>query len=109
MNYPSPCDSCTDRKCEAYSGAYLHCQAWLTRYRYRQKQINAFANKPPQMKMPAERTHCFTYDHPDDVRRFLRSHPCKGCPLEPTCDTPCGLYLHWYNARIELARRRAKI
>ena len=106
MNYPSPCDSCTDRKCEVYSGAYLHCHAWLTRYRYRQKQINAFANKPPQLKATPQRTHCFAYDHPDDVRRYLRSHPCKSCHLEPTCDTPCDYYLHWYDARIQYARKR---
>ena len=103
MNYPSPCDKC--EKCTSPQG----CEAWLIRYRYRQKQINACARKLFEQPSPPPPVKYFTYSHPDDVRRFLRTHPCKGCPLEPTCDTPCGLYLHWYNARIELARRRAKI
>ena len=43
-NYPSPCV-----KCEHNNGGscskYKSCQPWLTRYRYRQKQINAYAKK----------------------------------------------------------------
>ena len=40
--YPSPCD-----KCKHNDGCrnYMTCQRWLTRYRYRQKQINAYAKK----------------------------------------------------------------
>lgn len=39
-NYPSPCEKCTKNYCD-----YTRCQPWLTRYRYRQKQINAYAKK----------------------------------------------------------------
>ena len=41
-NYPSPCDKCVqnDKTCN-----YKKCDKWLTRYRYRQKQINAYAKK----------------------------------------------------------------
>jgi hypothetical protein len=43
MAYPSPCDNCPhDGK---NSCKYKHCQPWLTRYRYKQKQINAYAKK----------------------------------------------------------------
>ena len=43
MAYPSPCIKCPKegtKKCK-----YEVCQPWLTRYRYRQKQINAYAKK----------------------------------------------------------------
>lgn len=39
-NYPSPCKKCKKKSCN-----YRTCQPWLTRYRYRQKQINAYAKK----------------------------------------------------------------
>ena len=41
-NYPNPCDKCAlnDKGCN-----YKKCNAWLTRYLYRQKQINAYAKK----------------------------------------------------------------
>lgn len=44
MNYPDPC-----LKCEKNNGGtcnrYNKCYKWLTRYMYRQKQINAYAKK----------------------------------------------------------------
>lgn len=41
-NYPSPCDKCKHKKdCTRY----MRCQPWLTRYYYRQAQINAYAKK----------------------------------------------------------------
>lgn len=42
QDYPSPCEKCTrdSNKCK-----YQHCQAWLARYLYKQKQINAYAEK----------------------------------------------------------------
>lgn len=39
-NYPNPCAYCRNKSCN-----YRTCQPWLARYRYRQKQINAFAKK----------------------------------------------------------------
>ena len=44
MNYPNPCDKCQHDKNGACS-IYDRCEKWLTRYRYRQKQINAYAVK----------------------------------------------------------------
>ena len=43
-NYPSPCDKCTINK-NGSCTHYRKCGKWLTRYRYRQAQINAFAKK----------------------------------------------------------------
>ena len=43
QNYPSPCDKCPrndTKQCD-----YRRCEPWLIRYRYRQKQINAYARK----------------------------------------------------------------
>ncbi len=42
-DYPSPCEKCPrdgTPKCH-----YTKCEPWLIRYRYRQKQINAYAKK----------------------------------------------------------------
>ena len=41
--YPSPCDNCENahtKKCD-----FRRCRPWLKRYRYRQKQINAYAKR----------------------------------------------------------------
>ena len=42
-DYPSPCEKCPKdgtSKCKDKK-----CQPWLIRYRYKQKQINAYAKK----------------------------------------------------------------
>ena len=41
-NYPNPCDKCHKKNT---CTRYYNCQPWLTRYRYRQQQINAYAKK----------------------------------------------------------------
>lgn len=41
-NYPSPCEKCESKDA---CTKFRVCQPWLTRYRYRQKQINAYAEK----------------------------------------------------------------
>ena len=43
-NYPSPCDKCKDNN-NGSCPHYRKCAKWLTRYRYRQAQINAYARK----------------------------------------------------------------
>ena len=41
-DYPSPCEKCEhNNNCKRYA----NCQPWKTRYLYRQKQINAYAEK----------------------------------------------------------------
>ena len=41
-NYPDPCVKC---KKKDNCTRYMSCHKWLTRYRYRQKQINGYAKK----------------------------------------------------------------
>ena len=44
MNYPSPCDKCR-HDINGSCAKYKNCARWLKRYHYRQKQINAYAQK----------------------------------------------------------------
>ena len=41
-DYPNPCEKCEH---EENCRRYMKCDAWLTRYRYKQKQINAYEEK----------------------------------------------------------------
>lgn len=102
MNYPNPCDKCERAKCIAGG-----CAEWKTRYRYRQKQINAHTRKMFRGKEPRIREK-FLYEHPDAIRRYLENGPCKGCNAEAVCDTPCPAYLRWWDARMEQIRKKVK-
>lgn len=42
--YPSPCDKCKNDNNGSCS-YFRTCGKWLMRYRYRQKQINAYAER----------------------------------------------------------------
>ena len=79
------------------------CEDWRGYYLHRQRRINAYARRQYRKGGKAEK---FAYSHPDAVRRYLAAHPCGDCPLEPGCDIPCGRYLHWYDARMAMARVR---
>ena len=99
--YPNPCDTCKEAEtCTKGTG----CSAWLTRYRYRQKQINAYARK----KKAAYLKKHFVYNHPDETRRYLQNRPCDRCMQQYKCNVPCAVYLSWYNARLDYARKVAK-
>ena len=102
MRQQSPCEKCED--CKVPHG----CEKWKKSYRGRQDKINACAKELHERALKPAGKEYFTYSHPDDVRRFLRYSPCNGCQLMPDCDEPCWTYLRWYDARIELARRRIK-
>ena len=100
MNYPSPCEKChREGKCGG-------CNDWKIRYRYRQKQINAFAKKSYEVKVRPLPKNKFCYNHPDHVKRWLRESPCTGCHAETVCDVACPAYLRWYDARMQIARRK---
>lgn len=95
----SPCDGCwraeyCDNGCESWRGYYLH----------RQKAINGYAKA--LWRGTACQRDVFAYSHPDLVRRYEKTHPCGGCRLRKGCKTPCGRYIHWYDLRMELARKR---
>ena len=100
MDYPSPCDTCRQSKDCSHP-----CDKWKIRYRYRQKQINAYA-KGVRVKSRHLPGNKFCYSHPDDVRRWLKESPCTGCHANAFCDTACPVYLRWYDARMQIARRK---
>lgn len=98
--YPNPCDTCQDAaSCKFGYG----CTAWQIRYRYRQKQINAFAQKLIQAKPTGETL--FAYRHPDETRNYLADGPCKGCKADPVCNVPCPAYLRWWDVRMQILRK----
>ena len=93
-SYPDPCEGCEHtKKCSG-------CGPWKIRYLYRQKQINAYAKKQREKYFSSR----WVYPHPNEVHRFLREWPCGNCEREPECDIPCSNYLHWYNARVAVAK-----
>lgn len=98
----SPCESCW-RQQDCQEG----CQLWREAYLSRQKRINAYGKAAWRGEKSRENADVFTYSHPDHVRRYAKTHPCRGCAFEISCVTPCGRYLHWYDLRMELARKRS--
>lgn len=102
--YPNPCDNC---QIAASCGFGYGCIKWQIRYRYRQKQINAYARKLLQAKNTEQIK--FVYQHPDMIRRYLSEGPCKGCKAESACNTPCPAYLQWWDARMEIIRKKVGV
>lgn len=80
---------------------------WVLDCLQRQAAINSYVR---QCYQPRLRTveKILVY-HPDEHRRYLRQHPCGGCPAEPFCDRPCEVYLKWYDAKLEVARKRSEV
>ena len=70
----------------------------------RQAAINSYVRQcyMPRLKVVEK----IVVYHPDEHRRYLRQHPCEGCIAESFCDLPCEVYLKWYNARLEAARKK---
>jgi len=99
--YPNPCDTC---KSAASCRLGYGCTDWQIRYRYRQKQINAYARNLLRVKI-TEQTK-FVYQHPDVIRRYLAEGPCKACKAESVCDTPCPAYWRWWDARMQIIRKK---
>lgn len=97
----SPCDSCW-RQSVCDNG----CDVWESYYLQRQKRINAYARAAYRGQEKKGRD-VFAYSHPDLVRRYEKTYPCDGCGLRKGCKMPCGRYIHWYDLRMELARKRA--
>ena len=98
--YPSPCDTC-----KVKSPCGKGCKRWEIWYRFRQKQINAYAKKVSGLY--EVRTDAWVYMHPDEFRRYLQSDPCKGCICLEWCDDPCPKYLTHFAAKMEHLRKRA--
>ena len=98
----SPCEGCW-RQSICDNG----CDRWEREYLRRQKKINAFARAVYRGRQKPGRD-VFAYSHPDLVRRYEKTHPCGDCLLKKGCAVPCGRYLHWYDLRLELARKRVR-
>ena len=98
MKYP--CDTCGE------SCGCAGCGKWKKWYRQRQRAINAYAKEACAVKERPLPENKFCYNHPDTVKRWLKNGPRAGCNAEAVCDTPCPAYLRWYDARIEIARRK---
>lgn len=98
MNYPSPCDSCTE--CTGTRG----CDAWKMRFRTIWKQFNSYQIR--QYKKQQTKNTKFCYEHPDIVRNYLKNGPCKGCEFEVLCDVPCAAYYHWWDAKMAVLKER---
>lgn len=99
QSYPSPCETC--EKAESCKMGY-GCADWQIRYRYRQKQINAYARKQREEYFQSR----FVYQHPNEVRNYLRKWPCGECDRAEDCDIPCTKYLQWYDARMQVAKMK---
>ena len=70
-NYPSPCDNCPQND---HCKRYEKCQPWLARYRYRQKQINAFAKRV--LSKQKNQSPCLTCTKVKDHKKCANLH-CK--------------------------------
>ena len=77
---------------------------WEVHYEKRQTLINGYARRCYQPRLTVV-DKIIVY-HPDVHRRYLQQHPCRGCGAERFCDTPCPVYLQWYNARMAAAKVR---
>lgn len=75
------------------------CQ-WRAEYLVRQEWIREYA------RAVGIGDRKFRYEHPDELRRFLRLGPCVECELEAVCDLPCPAYARWWDLRWTLPQSR---
>lgn len=100
--YPCPCDKCNNKKCKEGGKQCKSCSRYTTWIRWWWKRFKgAFC----PVETP-KRKDKFCYSHPDDVKRYLETGPCENCLANTNCDTPCKAYLQWYDARMEIVRKR---
>lgn len=99
-SYPNPCDTCPE--CTSTNG----CERWRIRYRYRQKQINAFARHLVEKNSMPEEKASWVYLHPDEVRRYLDTNPCDACMCREWCEDICKVRADWWEAKMVVLRRR---
>lgn len=96
VNYPCPCDACPKNdECKR-----MNCEKWRIWFLWSWKRTRHMLLKPKQQR------DAWRYPHPDEVRRFAEHSPCEKCEREK-CNKPCLWYFDWYNARMEIARKKA--
>lgn len=102
--YPCPCLKCEREACKENGSQFRECRDWLTWFRWWWKRFRVSLIAAPQnVQFNADK---FCYSHPDHVKRYLRNGPCAGCAAVQSCDTPCRAYLRWYDARMEITRKK---
>ena len=101
---PSPCLTCTrvpnPRNCEN-----KQCRLWQRWFLARWNLIHTW----PRAVMDREdfrpggvAVGGSLYAHPDEVRRYLATDPCKGCLCpRDLCATPCRRKVTWLEAKEE--------
>lgn len=99
--YPNPCDKCDRVHCSNYRT----CPEFLKYFRTIWKQIHGYAAHHYRNCKKAK-SEKFTYEHPDIIRQYLEKGPCEHCQSEQICETPCGTYWNWWDARMEWLKRR---
>lgn len=100
FDYPNPCDTCEEKCSNCY-----HCQRWRMRFLTVWKQFNSYQIRQFK-RQRVKKTNSFTYEHPDLVKKYLQTSPCKNCEYEADCDTPCTGYYAWLDARMFALRAK---
>lgn len=98
---PSPCEECRragrcrDMGCKQY-------RAWIDA---QWQRLNGRFMEAYGAGLSSDK---FYYAHPEEVRRYLRQGVCHGCPAERVCGSPCPVYWRWWDARMEIARKKGE-
>ena len=71
---------------------------WLWWWKYFQKTFTKDKQENNREKL--------RYEHPDIIRKELAKNPCDSCQKKEFCVQPCYKYLAWYDAWVEIVRRR---
>lgn len=100
--YPNPCDSC--HRCDTCRD-FRGCTDYLKRFYTIWKQFNSYPARIYK-KVKNMKREKFVYEHPDIIRQYLQKGPCEECHRAETCENPCVEYLLWWDARMELLKRR---
>lgn len=102
-NYPSPCLKCEKEERCFRQGRHEDCQDWRKWWLWWWKY---FQNNLGKDDPAGKKCNKFRYMHPDHIQKELAKHPCDSCFRKEFCTKPCYKYLAWYDAWVEIARRR---
>lgn len=102
LNYPRPCLKCAKQDDCNKINACKRYEMWVRTW------WKWFNGRLQERKAREKNRVYFCYAHPDETRRYLMTSPCKGCAMEKDCETPCKKYLRWYDARMEIVRKKVQ-
>ena len=95
LNYPTPCTVCAKAEICKTNGCGEY-RKWVNSW---WKFFKGMFRKPVKRDK-------FRYEHPDHIRQYLQKGPCDKCKAADLCDNPCQAYLRWYDARMEIVRKK---